>query len=250
MTLTVIGGTGLANLDGLEVVDKVQPMTPWGPPSAPIVRGHLDGAPVAFLARHGEGHSIAPHKINYRANLWALNHLGLTRVVAVAAVGGIDLKLKPADLSVPNQLIDYTWGRGHTFFADEGAPVVHIDFTSPYDASLRELLRAASLQANVDVEMTGVYGTTQGPRLETAAEIERMERDGCTLVGMTGMPEAALARELGMGYAHLAVIVNEAAGKGPATITMEDIERNVGIGMAKVRDVIRAAAVMEARASS
>lgn len=236
--IAIIGGTGLNRLEGLTITAREVMRTPWGEPSAPIVRGTLDGHGVAFLARHGSGHTIAPHRINYRANVWALKQAGVTRVVAVAAVGGIHADFRAGMNAIPDQLIDYTYERAHTFYEDDPSHVMHIDFTEPYSAALREALARAAAEAEVDAIGWGTYATTQGPRLETAAEIDRLERDGCHMVGMTGMPEAALAREAGLEYAHLAVVANAAAGRGAPTIRMEDIEKNLEIGMRSARAVI------------
>ncbi len=237
--LAIIGGTGLTRLKDLRITRRQVVQTPYGSPSGPVSHGVLGGKSVLFLPRHGYGHTLPPHKINYRANLWSLKHLGVKTVIAVAAVGGINPAMRPPDLVIPHQLIDYTWGRGHTFFEDGLSEVVHIDFTEPYCQELRELLlQAARKVPEARVHDQGVYGATQGPRLESAAEIDRMERDGCDLVGMTGMPEAALARELGLCYAACAVIANEAAGRGPATITMEDIEANLSTGIDHARHVL------------
>jgi len=237
--LAIIGGTGLTSLKGLEIVRREMVHTPYGEPSGPLTHGTLGGKQVMFLARHGYGHNIPPHRINYRANLWALKEVGVTRVIAVAAVGGIAPDLPPGRLAIPDQIIDYTWGRAATFFEDALAHVTHIDFTSPYDPALRELLIRACRRLGLDAREDGTYGVTQGPRLETAAEIDRLERDGCALVGMTAMPEAALARELGLAYAACAVVANWAAGRGgTAVIEMKEIERTLKEGMEKVRAVL------------
>lgn len=228
--LAVIGGTGLYKLADLQDVQTVQPDTRFGAPSGPIRVGTLGGRRVAFLARHGEGHSLPPHKINYRANLAALQDLGATRVLALNTVGGITERFGPRVLACPDQLIDYTWGRISTICEEPGTEVLHVDFGEPYTRSLRgEVIDAAS-RAGVDLVSDGCYGATQGPRLETRAEIVRMRRDGCDLVGMTGMPEAGLARELGLDYACLAIVANWAAGAGPdpdEVITLQDVLDNV-----------------------
>lgn len=238
--LAIIGGTGLAQLEGLVQIGRAALNTPYGKPSAPLIYGELGGCQVAFLARHGEKHTIPPHQINYCANLWALKRAGVKRVVAVAAVGGIREDMAPAVLAVPDQIIDYTWGRRCTIFEGEQAPVTHIDFTWPYDAVLRESLLKAGTAAGVAAVDGGTYGCTQGPRLETAAEIARMERDGCALVGMTGMPEAALARELGLDYACLAVVANWGAGKTQEVISMADIDAALKQGMSKAGKLLAA----------
>jgi 5'-methylthioinosine phosphorylase len=237
MTLAIIGGTGLTSIDGLQLVRREVVGTPYGEPSGPIVHGLLHDHPVLFLPRHGRGHTIPPHQINYRANLWALRELGVTAVIAVAAVGGITAAMQPARVVIPDQLIDYTWGRESSFFG-EGA-VTHVDFTDPYDPALRQCLSdAARLCIGEEAVAHGVYGATQGPRLETAAEIRRMARDGCDLVGMTGMPEAVLARELGIRYACCAVVANRAAGLAEGPITMAEIEQQLVLGMERVRRVL------------
>lgn len=230
-TLAIIGGTGLTSLEDLEIADREVVDTPWGKPSAPIVHGNLAGRPVAFLARHGSPHRVPPHKVNYRANIWALKSIGIERIVAVAAVGGIHAAFAPGTIAVPDQIVDYTWSRAHTFYEEDLDRVVHVDFTEPYCPELRAALLHAAADAEIDVVDWGTYATTQGPRLESAAEIDRLERDGCHLVGMTGMPEAGLAREAELRYAHLAVVVNPAAGRGEGAITVEVIEKNLQIGM-------------------
>jgi 5'-methylthioinosine phosphorylase len=236
-TIAVIGGTGMNDWPGLEVVDRRTATTPYGEPSAPLVVGRLRGVEVAFLARHGVGHKLPPHAINYRANLWALKHHGARRVIAIAAVGGIARTLPPAAVAVPEDLVDYTWGRAHTYSDGGEAPLQHVDFSAPYTPALRQALLAAARKAKVKLVDGGVMGVTQGPRLESPAEIRRLKRDGCTMVGMTGMPEAALARELGLDYAALAVSVNWAAGLGSGDIHGE-IERSLAEGMRKVRAVL------------
>ncbi len=230
IALAVIGGTGLYKLADLQDVQAHQPDTRFGAPSGPIRVGTLDGHRVAFLARHGEGHSLPPHKINYRANLAALQALGATRVLALNTVGGITERFGPRVLACPDQLIDYTWGRVSTICEEAGTEVLHVDFGEPYTRALRRQVIAAASNADVDLVADGCYGATQGPRLETRAEIARMRRDGCDLVGMTGMPEAGLAREMGLDYACLAIVANWAAGAGPdpdEVITLQDVLDNV-----------------------
>jgi 5'-deoxy-5'-methylthioadenosine phosphorylase len=238
--LGIIGGTGLTSLEELAILRREMVHTPWGEPSGPVTHGELHGQRVAFLARHGYRHTIPPHQVNYRANVWALREVGVRSIVAVAAVGGISAHLEPGSLVITDQLIDYTWGRGHTFFEDGLDNVVHVDFTRPYSQALRERLLAAAREAGVDVHAGGTYGATQGPRLESAAEVDRLERDGCHVVGMTGMPEAALARELEIAYAHCAVVSNPAAGRGDETITMQAIRAQLDRGMEQVKRVLRA----------
>jgi len=234
----IIGGTGLTQLEGLEIHQALTLDTPYGAPSADILRGGYAGRDVLFLARHGQPHRIAPHQVNYRANLWALKQAGARAIVAVNAVGGIHAAMGAGHFCVPHQIIDYTAGRAHTFFEGELDHVTHVDFSHPYDEALRARLIAALQAEGAAFSSHGVYGCTQGPRLETAAEILRMERDGCDLVGMTGMPEAALARELALPYACLALVVNPAAGKTSGPITMAEIERVLEQGMGTIKAVL------------
>jgi 5'-methylthioinosine phosphorylase len=223
--LGIIGGSGLAQFPGLTIERREVVRTPYGAPSAALVFGRLADAPVVFLARHGHGHTIPPHRINYRANLWALQQAGVDQVLAIATVGGIHADFLPGMFAVPDQLIDYTWGR-ETTYAEYGgdAPVVHLDFSHPYCPELRAQCLSALATVGERFLSTGTYGATQGPRLETPAEIERMARDGVDMVGMTGMPEAYLAHELGLCYATIAASVNWAAGRnGTDEISMDAI---------------------------
>ena len=241
--LAVIGGTGVYRLAALEDAEAHQPVTPYGAPSGPIRVGMLHGRRVAFLARHGEGHSIPPHRINYRANLAALKALGARRVLALNTVGGIGERFGPRVLACPDQLIDYTWGRISTLCEEPGTEVLHVDFGDPYTPALRGDVLQAAAGAGVAVVDFGCYGATQGPRLETKAEIARMRRDGCDLVGMTGMPEAGLARELGLDYACLAIVANWAAGAGldpDEQITLEEVLANVDAAGAGLPPLLRA----------
>jgi len=234
--LAVIGGSGLAKLVGLESIRREVIGTPWGTPSCALSFGMFQGTPIVFLARHGYGHTIAPHDINYRANLWALKEAGATGILAVATVGGIRADMGPGALVVPDQIIDYSTGREGSFYSGPDQPVVHIDFTSPYDEAMRQRLLTAAAGLGESVIDGGCYGCTQGPRLETAAEIRRMGRDGCDLVGMTGMPEAALARELELPYATLAVVANHAAGLGSSQtqVVLQDIVATLDRAMKRV----------------
>ena len=234
----IIGGTGLTQLEGLTIRDAMFIDTPYGAPSADILRGSYAGREVLFLARHGHPHRIPPHEVNYRANLWALRQAGANAVLAINAVGGITENLKTGCFCIPDQIIDYTSGRQHTLYEGELDHVTHVDFSYPYDAELRRRLIAAVAASGYSCNNHGVYGCTQGPRLETAAEIKRMERDGCDVVGMTGMPETVLARELGLRYACLALVVNPAAGKSSGVITMAQIDAALNAGMSKVKIIL------------
>lgn len=236
--IAIIGGTGLASFPGLKIIRKEVVRTPYGTPSGPITFGDYCGKKIIFLPRHGSRHTIPPHMVNYRANIWALKDKDVKNVVAVAAVGGIHPEVNPMRIVIPNQIIDYTYGRAHTYFERDLSQVKHIDFSLPYDESLRKKLIQASELASVNAFQGGVYGATQGPRLETAAEIDKLEKDGCDVVGMTGMPEAALARELELGYAHCAICVNWAAGRSEELITLESIRECTEVGMEKVRTLL------------
>lgn len=236
--VAIIGGSGLTNLKNLEITRREVMRTPFGEPSAPLVFGHLGGQNAVFLARHGHGHTIPPHEVNYRANIWAIKEAGASHVIAVNAVGGITPAMTSGSLVFPDQIIDYTYGRTHTYFGNEQKPVTHIDFTFPYCEELRQALIAAARAARLNAVEQGTYAATQGPRFETIAEIRRLERDGGDLVGMTGMPETALARELGLCYACIAVVANPAAGKAAGTISLREIERTLESGMDKVRSLL------------
>ncbi|WP_407136582.1 S-methyl-5'-thioinosine phosphorylase [Xanthomonas protegens] len=228
IALAVIGGTGVYKLAQLDDVQTHEVETRYGAPSGPVRVGTLLGHRVAFLARHGEGHSLPPHKINYRANLAALQQIGATRVLALNTVGGITERFGPRVLACPDQLIDYTWGRISTLCEEPGSEVLHVDFGHPYSPLLRSKILAAARVTGAALVDGGCYAATQGPRLETIAEIARLRRDGCDLVGMTGMPEAGLARELGLDYACLAIVANWAAGCGDAEeITLAEVLANV-----------------------
>jgi 5'-deoxy-5'-methylthioadenosine phosphorylase len=238
--LAVIGGTGLNRLENLEVVTEHRLETPFGAPSHPVLEGRLGGTACLFLARHGVPHHIAPHRINYRANIWALRELGAREVLGVNAVGGIRASAQTGCLLVPDQLVDYTWGRAHSFCDGEAGELAHIDFTEPYCSGLRDRLLRALTETATRHERTGTYAVTQGPRLETAAEIRRLARDGCHVVGMTGLPEAALAAELGLAYASLCIVVNPAAGLSDEPITLESMQAALEEGSLRVGSVLSA----------
>lgn len=238
--LAIIGGSGLTQLANLSVIRREVVRTPYGEPSGALTFGQLCEHPVVFLARHGYGHTIPPHRVNYQANLWALKEAGVEIIISVASVGGIRADMCPGTLVVPDQIIDYTWGRKSTFHEGTDEPVVHIDFTEPYDAAVRRRILAAAAAAGEKVFDGAVYAATQGPRLETAAEINRLERDGADVVGMTGMPEAALARELGIPYAAINVVANYAAGRADSSqrICFDSIETVLHEAMGRARKVL------------
>ena len=237
--LAIIGGTGLTNLENLKITRREVVRTPYGEPSGHLTFGKIGKAEVVFLARHGYGHTIAPHEVNYRANIWALQSVGVTRVLAVNSVGGIAADMGPGVLGVPDQVIDYTSGRKQTFFDGE-ADVTHVDFTFPFCTLARMLYLAAAKAVAIDVLESGVIGVMQGPRLETVAEIDRLEKDGCTMVGMTSMPEASLAREKNLSYATLALSMNHAAGRGSSSTGIKLLEADAVLeaGMKKVRAIL------------
>ena len=250
MRVAILGGSGIESLPELEIKKRHDVMTVWGKPSTTITAGILNQVEVLFLPRHGLGHSIPPHKINYRAHLRAIVELGAEAIIATTAVGGIEPGSEPGAIVIPHQLIDYTYGREHTYFDDSQGSMKHIDFTEPYSSGLRQALIGAAGIVGLSVRDTGTYGSTQGPRLETAAEIHRLALDGCTIVGMTGMPEAALARELGVDYANISLVVNRAAGCGDESISMASIGRELTRGADKVRAVISTATSLVARQSN
>lgn len=247
----IIGGTGFYRMSELTAVRRQVMRTPYGLPSGAVTFGQLGGCDeIAFLPRHGYSHSLAPHAINYRANLWALHQVGVRRVIAVSSTGSLREDWEPGALVVPDQLIDYTWGREGTFVEDQhGQEVVQVDMTLPYTEPLRRDLIAASQASDVAVIAGGTYGCTQGPRLETAAEIRRMQRDGCDLVGQTAMPEAALARELGMAYCALCVVTNHAAGIGESRerVAYEKVEQGVALAMRAVQRMLGTWCQLDAR---
>lgn len=236
--IAIIGGTGLDALDELQVTCRHDLQTPFGSASAALQEGSLFGHPVLFLPRHGDAHQIPPHKINYRANIWALSKLKVNKILAITAVGGIAENAAPRSIVIPDQLIDYTYGREHTFFDGVDEKVEHVDFTSPFCQHTRAELIESARQAGVEIIPHGVYGATQGPRLETAAEIKKLSTDGCSIVGMTIMPEAALARELSLRYANCSIVVNWGAGIEDREITMEEIRSNLAAAHSRLKTLL------------
>jgi 5'-deoxy-5'-methylthioadenosine phosphorylase len=238
--LAIIGGTGMAQLACLEISHRKIMTTPYGEPSGPLTFGQINDNEVVFLARHGYGHTIPPHEVNYRANLWALHSLKVFRVISVASVGGIHSDLTPGTIAIPDQIIDYTYGRKNTYYDGIDRPITHIDFTEPYCQLTRKRLLEAAERAKERVIGGGVYGATQGPRLETAAEVNRLERDGVDMIGMTGMPEAALAKELGLCYGTIAVVANHAAGRETSAhaISLEEAHAVLEKTMVGVRNIL------------
>lgn len=237
--LAIIGGTGLTQLANFEVTHRQVIRTPYGEPSGALTFGNIGVHNVVFLARHGYGHTIPPHEVNYRANIWALHSQNVKKVVSVASVGGIHADLSPGKIVIPDQIIDYTHGRKNTYFEGDRA-VTHMDFTEPYCEKMRQKCKDALIASSEQFVDGGVYATMQGPRLETKAEIDRLERDGATMVGMTGMPEAALAKEMGLCYAAIGVVANYAAGRGSSAhrISYEEIDAVLAVAMGRVRNVL------------
>ena len=238
--IAIIGGTGLTSIKGYKETGREVISTPYGEPSAPLIHGDLFGQEVYFLPRHGTKHTIPPHKINYRANIWSLKNAGIGKVISVNAVGGIRSDMQPRSLIIPDQIIDYTTSRINTFFEDGLTDVVHIDFTQPFCEELRKSIINVANAKNIDVISEGTYAATEGPRLESAAEVNRLEGDGCHLIGMTCMPEAALAREQELCYASISVVANLAAGRGTEDLNMDMIEKNLNEGIERVYQLIEA----------
>ncbi|MGI9262799.1 MAG: S-methyl-5'-thioinosine phosphorylase [Woeseiaceae bacterium] len=231
----IIAGSGFRDF-GVDSEGKRHD-TEFGEPSGPIRELQYDDQSVFLLPRHGDELLIPPHKINYRANMKALKNIGVDAVIAMNTVGVINANLHPGQIAIPAQLIDYTWGRAHSIY--RGVDTIdHIDFTRPLTESLRRDLLDAAADAGVDIYDGGVYAATQGPRLETAAEVDRLERDGADFIGMTAMPEAALARELDLDYACLSLIVNYAAGRGEKPIH-DDLEAGTMTAKMQAMKVLR-----------
>lgn len=238
--LAIIGGRGLTQLANLKITHRQVMRTPYGEPSCAFLFGMLNQHEVIFLARHGYGYTIPPHLVNYRANLWALREQGVMDVVSVATVGGIRADLAPGTLVLPDQIMDYTHGRDSTYFDSRNISYSNIDFSQPYSRSMRSrILRSAALVGQPCMD-GGVYAATQGPRLDSIAEVNRYAKDGADMVGMTGMPETALAMELDMNYATIAVVANYAAGRGDSRqgINMEALNKTAENAMVRVRAIL------------
>ena len=242
MTLAVIGGSGLFDFDSLQDVRQHRLETPYGETSAPVLEGGLNGSRILFLSRHGQGRHVPPHAINYRANIRALRDLGASHIVTINIVGGISGAMAPGAWVIADQIIDYSWGRAHSFYDAGSTQTQHVDFTEPYDGALRRQLLLAATAQGMNPMDGATYACTQGPRLESAAEIRRLQRDGCDIVGMTAMPEAALARELELPYAGLCLVVNWAAGLASEPISIEDmgvvVDANMPLALAAIAGLV------------
>ena len=231
----VFGGTAFYSF--LDDIEEVAVQTPYGAPSGPVAVGHVAGRAVAFLARHGPGHSVPAHRINYRANLWALRRLGVRRVLAPSSVGSLQREVAPGDLVVCDQLVDRTSGRADTFF--DGPLPAHVTFADPYCPELAGVMVGAARQAGVTVHERGTVVVIQGPRFSTRAESQWFSAAGWSVVNMTQYPEAALARELGICYSGLALVTDYDAGVERAeAVTMEGVFRVLAENIEKVKDVL------------
>ena len=245
MKLAIIGGSLLKEISNLSNVTEERIKTPFGLPSDNFISGEINDFEVVYFNRHGVSHHIAPHQINYKANMFVLKILDVTHIVSITAVGGITEKMSPMKWVVPDQIIDYTHGRMHTYNDGNDKEVQHIDFSYPFDETLSKNIARAIEMESCDYESQATYGVTQGPRLETVAEIRRMQRDGCDIVGMTAMPEAAFARELDMKYATLSLVVNWAAGKSdgadatPELVSMDEIKQRISEGNETTEKIIQ-----------
>ena len=224
--IAIIGGSSLVRLHQLQIERQEPVSTPYGEPETPMVFGQFAGQPIIFLNRRGD-RRIPPHRINYRANIWALHEVGVEKIIAVAGMGGIRADMRPGTLTVPDQLIDYTYGRNYTYYEDCEVPVEQIDFTYPFSENIRQAILKAGLSLDLLISDEATVAVSQGPRFETLAEIKRFERDACDLVSMTPIPEVVLARELGMEYATLGLVTGKAAGRRSRVQDDQDNEQLV-----------------------
>ncbi len=237
--LGVIGGSGIKLDSHFVILESSRVSTNFGEPSALIQKMAAAEGGFSFLARHGNPHKIAPHQINYRANLQALSNSGCKIILAINAVGAISQSFLPSQLVIPDQVIDYTWGREHTVDTGETGGLMHVDFTAPFDVGIRNDLIEIAHDLDLNIIKDAVIGVTQGPRLESAAEIRRLRSDGCDLVGMTSMPEAAIARELKLRYASICIVSNLAAGISKEKISIDQIKKNLEARSECISTVIR-----------
>lgn len=229
--IAIIGGSGVYSVEALKGASTTVVSTPYGN-SPEITIGRLGGRRVAFLPRHGKGHTVPPHLVNYRANIWALSELGVKRVLATTACGSLNPRMRSGELALLYQFIDFTKRRPQTFYEGGEGGVVHVDVTEPYCPELRDVLREAARGLKLKLHPRATYGCTEGPRFETAAEVRALRRLGCDLVGMTNVPECVLTRELEICYVAVAVVTNFAAGISKAKLThtevVELMKENIG----------------------
>lgn len=233
--LALIFGSGFGNFEIENAKTKIM-QTPFGETEFDI--GTLQNQRIVVLHRHGKDHRFAPHEIPARAQIWALKNQGVTDILAVASVGGMSAENAPGHFTLPDQILDYTTGRDSTYWGEAGMPRIHVDFTSPFDENLRQKVLEAAQAEKIFVYNRGTYACTQGPRLETAAEVRRLIMDGCDMVGMTAMPEAVLARELGMRYALICFSVNWAAGLVDSVLDFEAIKKNMSHSVSTLTKLI------------
>jgi len=240
MPIGVIGGSGLYDIDGLEIREEIALSTPYGATSSTYKLGTLDAAELVFLARHGSPHRIPPHKVNYRANIWGFKSLGVEKIISIGAVGGITGEMRPGSIVILDQIIDMTMGaRAATFYDEE--KVVHIDFTHPYCYEMREIFIQAAGDISLPVKKNGTYICVNGPRLETEKEIQFFSFIGADVVGMTAMPEAALARELEICFTGISIVTNYAAGIAGAKLTTTEVVESMGNSLGAIKALLRAA---------
>lgn len=234
----VIGGSGLYEIKGFVLKKKRTISTPYGKPSDQYLTGTMGKTEIIFLPRHGSHHNIPPHMINYRANIWGFRKLGVDRILSISAAGGINKGLKPGDIVISDQILDMTKERKSTYY-DGKEGVIHIDFTEPYCPELRRILLKAGRQKRLSLKNGGTYVAVEGPRLETASEIKSFSILGGDIVGMTGMPEAALARELEICYAGISVVANYAAGISRRKLTVAEVMEAMKDSTEKIKDLLK-----------
>lgn len=234
----IIGGSGLYEIKGLTLKHKKSVKTPYGKPSEQYFIGEIGGTEAVFLPRHGKRHDIPPHMINYRANIWGFRKLGVEKIISISAVGGIKKGLRPGDIVILDQVLDMTRNRKSTFY-DGKEGVIHIDFTDPYCPDIRKTLLTAGKRAGVSLKKGGTYVAVEGPRLESASEIKSFSILGGDVVGMTGMPEACLARELEICYSGLSVVANYAAGISRKKLTVAEVMEAMMSSTEKIKKLLK-----------
>jgi 5'-methylthioadenosine phosphorylase len=238
MAIGLIGGSGLYEIEGLEITKEVSISTPYGEPSSVYKIGTIGAKEIVFLPRHGIPHSIPPHKINYRANIWGFKSLGVERIISVSAAGGIKKDLSPGDIILLDQIIDMTYGARESTFYDKDR-VVHIDFTNPYCPEMRDFIVKSSKNIGLPIKTAGTYICVNGPRLETAKEIQFFSMIGADVVGMTAMPEASLARELEMCITGISVVTNYAAGISEKKLTTTEVVETMKNSLDRIKSLVK-----------